>query len=66
MRGQTRIFDQGEWRDCLLLSRAAIRDEIEGVSGPALVEDGTSTIFVPHSWSATVDAQDNILLIQET
>ena len=65
-RGQTRIFDQGEWRDCLLLSRAAIRDEIEGVSGPALVEDGTSTIFVPHSWSATVDAQDNILLIQET
>ena len=64
-RGQARIFDQGKWRDCLLLSRAAIRDEIVGISGPALVEDGTSTIYVPHSWSATVDDQDNILLNQE-
>jgi len=65
MRGQTRIFDQGKWRDCMLVSRAAIRNEIAGVSGPALVEDGTSTIFVPLSWSATVDDQDNILLNQE-
>ena len=64
-RGQARIFDQSKWRDCLLLSRAAIRDEIVGISGPALVEDGTSTIYVPHSWSATVDDQDNILLNQE-
>jgi len=64
-RGQARIFDQEKWRDCLLLSRAAIRDEIVGISGPALVEDGTSTIYVPHSWSATVDDQDNILLNQE-
>ena len=64
-RGQARIFDQGKWRDCLLLSRAAIREEIVGISGPALVEDGTSTIYVPHSWSATVDDQDNILLNQE-
>ena len=63
--GQTRIFDQGKWQDCMLVSRAAIRNEIAGVSGPALVEDGTSTIFVPLGWSATVDDQDNILLNQE-
>ena len=63
--GQTRIFDQGKWQDCTLVSRAAIRNEIAGVSGPALVEDGTSTIFVPLGWSATVDDQDNILINQE-
>ena len=49
----------------MLVSRAAIRNEIAGVSGPALVEDGTSTIFVPLGWSATVDDQDNILINQE-
>ena len=62
VRGQTKIFDLGEWRDCELLSRAAIATEAQGIAGPALVEDGTSTIFVPHGWTATVDAQDNIIL----
>ena len=57
-----RVFDQGEWRDCQLLSRAAIRNQAAGVSGTALVEDGTSTIFVPRGWTATVDDRDNILL----
>ncbi len=62
VRGQTKIFDMGEWRSCELLSRAAIAGEAAGIPGPALVEDGTSTIFVPHGWTATVDDQDNILL----
>ncbi len=62
VRGQTKIFDMGEWRDCELLSRAAIAADAGGIPGPALVEDGTSTIFVPHGWTATVDDQDNILL----
>ncbi|MBT3332961.1 MAG: hydantoinase/oxoprolinase family protein, partial [Rhodospirillaceae bacterium] len=61
-RGETKIFDRGEWRQCALLSRAAIALETNGVPGPALVEDGTSTIFVPDGWTATVDTQDNILL----
>ena len=66
VRGQTKIFDLGEWRDCELLSRAAIAAEAAGIPGPALVEDGTSTIFVPHGWTATVDDQDNIILQWET
>ena len=66
VRGQTKIFDRGEWRDCELLSRAAIAAEAAGIPGPALVEDGTSTIFVPHGWTATVDDQDNIILQWET
>jgi len=62
VKGQTQIFDRGEWWQCVLLSRAAIALETNGVPGPALVEDGTSTIFVPNDWTATVDDQDNILL----
>ena len=65
LRAAHKIFDQGEWRDCLLLSRAAIGAEASGIPGPALVEDGTSTIFVPQDWTATVDKQDNILLKSE-
>ncbi|MDP6873510.1 MAG: hydantoinase/oxoprolinase family protein [Alphaproteobacteria bacterium] len=61
-RDTTKIFDQGQWRECELLSRAAIAADAQAIAGPALVEDGTSTIFVPHGWRATVDAQDNILL----
>ena len=64
-RGTHKIFEQGEWRDCLLLSRAAIRDDPSHTPGPALVEDGTSTIFIPQGWTATVDVQDNILLQRE-
>ncbi|MFP6707699.1 MAG: hydantoinase/oxoprolinase family protein [Alphaproteobacteria bacterium] len=65
LRAAHKIFDQGEWRDCLLLSRAAIGAEASGIPGLALVEDGTSTIFVPQGWTATVDKQDNILLKSE-
>jgi N-methylhydantoinase A len=62
VRTESQVFDRGEWRKCLLISRAAIALEAGGIPGPALVEDGTSTIFVPHDWIATVDDQDNILL----
>ena len=62
VRSESQVFDRGEWRKCLLVSRAAIALEAGGIPGPALVEDGTSTIFVPHDWTATVDDQDNILL----
>jgi N-methylhydantoinase A len=62
VRSESQVFDRGEWRQCLLLSRAAIAGEAAGIPGPALVEDGTSTIFVPHDWTATVDYQNNILL----
>ncbi|MEU0187892.1 hydantoinase/oxoprolinase family protein [Streptomyces sp. NPDC006207] len=30
--------------------------------GPAVIEDGTSTTFVPTGWSASVDAHTNLLL----
>ncbi|MDA1098287.1 MAG: hydantoinase/oxoprolinase family protein [Proteobacteria bacterium] len=65
VRSESQVFDLGEWRNCHLVSRAAIAGEAMGITGPALVEDGTSTIFVPQGWTATVDGQDNILLHTE-
>ncbi|UOQ57177.1 hydantoinase/oxoprolinase family protein [Leucobacter allii] len=37
----------------------------EALSGPAVVEDDTSTTFVPSGWRAVVDEQTNIILERE-
>jgi len=62
--GRTRVFDQGQWRDCLLATRGGLRGGA-AVAGPALIEDETSTIFVPEGWRAEVDPQDNIVIRME-
>jgi len=62
--GTTRVFDDGQWRDCALRSRGALKRET-GIAGPALLEDDTSTIYVPEGWRAEVDAQDNIVIRNE-
>ncbi len=56
-----RIFDNGEWRDCALTGRAGIRTT-GGLSGPALIEDATSTAYIPAGWHATVDSHDNLII----
>ena len=55
------IFDDRRRHACALMSRAAIAPG-QGVAGPALFEDPTSTIFVPVGWSAEADAHDNLIL----
>jgi N-methylhydantoinase A/oxoprolinase/acetone carboxylase beta subunit len=35
------------------------------VEGPALVEDVTSTIYLPPGWRGQVDACDNLVLHKE-
>jgi N-methylhydantoinase A len=55
------IFDEGEWREGALTRRAGIR-AAGGLSGPALVEDATSTTFIPEGWRATMDAHDNLVI----
>lgn len=37
----------------------------ERLSGPAVIEDDTSTTFVPSGWQAVVDEQTNIILQRE-
>jgi N-methylhydantoinase A len=55
------IFDEGEWRDGALAGRAVIR-AAGGQAGPALVEDATSTTFIPGGWHATIDIHDNLVI----
>jgi N-methylhydantoinase A len=59
--GRTRVFDDGAWRESTLLGRSGIRSG-GGVEGPALVEDDTSTMYIPIDWRATMDACDNLVL----
>lgn len=59
--GDVEIFDRGERLTCRRLTRAAIKAE-GGAAGPALVEDETSTIYIPAGWAGSVDANANLIL----
>jgi N-methylhydantoinase A len=56
-----RLYDTKQWRDGRLRSRASlgVRDRIRG---PALLEDPTSTLYVPAGWTARRDENDNTIL----
>lgn len=55
------LFEQRERRTCTLLSRAQF-DRGEGRPGPLLIEDETSTIYVPPGWRAHADGTGNLIL----
>jgi N-methylhydantoinase A len=57
------MFDARVWQTGRLKSRAAIKPR-EKVAGPALLEDPTSTLFVPKGWVAHRDANDNTVLLK--
>ena len=54
------IFENREARTCNVLTRAEIAPS--GTEGPLLVEDETSTIYVPPDWRAVDDAAGNLVL----
>jgi N-methylhydantoinase A len=55
------FFDDRRWWRGRLLSRARMREGME-VAGPALLEDPTSTVFVPAGWVAMRDGADNTVM----
>jgi N-methylhydantoinase A len=55
------VFDRGEHITCRLITRAAFRDEGQ-LAGPALVEDTTSTIYLPPGWTGRIDEHDNLII----
>jgi N-methylhydantoinase A len=59
--GKTRIFDAGVWRGATLATRTMIRIG-KGVDGPALVEDGSSTAYIPPGWRGIIDDHDNLVM----
>ncbi|MEH6545739.1 MAG: hydantoinase/oxoprolinase family protein [Sneathiella sp.] len=56
------ITEGGKATQCKLMTRQSIGEEIS--FGPVLIEDGTSTIYVPPNWSALCDGANNIILRQ--
>jgi len=56
-----RVFDGKAWRQAHLLPRQALAGE-QRVSGPALLEDATSTLYLPAGWTARSDDNDNTIL----
>jgi len=55
-----RIFEGKSWRDAQLLRRGAL--QAEPTPGPALIEDPTSTLYVPSGWTARPDGNGNTIL----
>jgi N-methylhydantoinase A len=51
----------GEQVDCTYVKRSGLRLG-ESISGPAVIEESTSTTFVPPGWECTVDAFTNLRL----
>jgi len=60
-RKRISVFDDSQWHEATLLSRGSIGPD-EVLSGPLLMEDSTSTLFVPAGWTVRRDANDNMIL----
>lgn len=58
---EIRLYDGKSWHDGRLRSRASLKAK-DRVRGPALLEDPTSTLYVPPGWTARRDEHDNTIL----
>jgi N-methylhydantoinase A len=59
--GETTIVDRGDRLRCRLLNRRAVAGA-GLVRGPALVEDTTSTAYLPAGWTARLDPNHNLIM----
>jgi len=57
------MLDRGARLNCRVLPRGAVPKT--AISGPLLIEDGTSTIYAPPGWMTITDAQGNIVMNRE-
>lgn len=55
------MFADRRWQKGRLVGRASLGQGAE-IEGPALLEDPTSTVFLPEGWVATRDAADNTVM----
>ena len=62
-RRTARLVERGEVMDAVLLAREGL--SAQALAGPALIEDGSSTIYVPPGWAATLDGEGNVILSRE-
>jgi N-methylhydantoinase A len=57
------LVERGETMEATLLGRDGLSDT--PLSGPALIEDGSSTIYVPPGWATSLDGEGNVILNRE-
>jgi N-methylhydantoinase A len=55
------VFEQGRRIDATVLPRSAFSDG-NAVNGPAVIEDYTTTIWMPAGWRAEADGHDNLVM----
>ncbi len=58
---EVRVHEDRATRNCTVMTRVAIRAR-GSVPGPLLVDDETSTLYVPPGWHAVEDAAGNLVL----
>jgi N-methylhydantoinase A len=61
---QIELYVNRAWRRGVAQARGAMAPG-EVLRGPALLDDATSTLFVPEGWSARRDEADNLVLTRE-
>ena len=60
-RGHLAVQRERENVDCELVRRANLRPG-RGLEGPGIIDDVTSTIFVPAGWRSEVDDHENLIM----
>ncbi len=61
---ETPMFEGGQSKTATAMVREALKDGTT-VTGPAIVDDPTSTIFVPAGWTGSTDQAGNLVLRKE-
>ncbi|OQX14335.1 MAG: 5-oxoprolinase [Thiothrix lacustris] len=56
-----RVFMRGEWWDTPFYQRDGLQIG-EAINGPAVILESTGTVVIEPSWSATLTAQNNLIL----
>lgn len=60
-QASVKVFENRQWSDTRTLGRDAV-SHLGDIEGPAIIDDTTSTLFVPAGWVATADPEDNLIL----
>ena len=63
--GELSLFDGKARVPCLRRTITALTADKSKISGPAVLEDYTTTVLVPQGWVASVDPQSNLILVKE-
>lgn len=59
-----KVLIEGKWRDCSFYRWSRLKRDAR-ISGPAVIEDDTSTCYVPESWTAYLQSNGSLLLKKE-